>query len=316
MNGLANEFFDMKLEGYDDGILVKGLASGTKAYGIGSCIVVVGDSSGMHHQVCLEDVLYVPNLLHQHPRVFSVISACSQDDYTCHFQSNSYVLNIKSATIDLHLCKGLLWIPTVDPSTVSNFVSVIIKIRDAESSMMFLAHNGLTNTISLPGTYVRDTKTLNECGLRVILSFLGVRLERQNQLFLRNSSTIILEDRTPIRYHTYQCKFWLEELDSMKPCDAVACVQLCKQFRKILGLTYQLTNYKPEHPDDSDYGLLVDTNDVAAVVLSHSKVYGFEFSTVSPHFDLWSLGDTLSRIFPYKLNGTYFMNASGTIPVP
>jgi hypothetical protein len=170
----------MKLEGYDDGILVKGLVSSTKAYGIGSCIVVVRDSSGMYHQVCLEDVLYVPNLIHHHPRVFRVISACSQDDYECHFQSNSYVLNIKLATIDLHLCKGLLLIPTVDPSTVSNFVSVILKIRDAESSMMFLAHNGSTNTISFSGTYVRDNENLIECGLRVILSLLGVRLDRHN----------------------------------------------------------------------------------------------------------------------------------------
>ncbi len=137
-----------------------------------------------------------------------------------------------------------------------------------------------------------------------------------NQLFLRNSSTILLENRTPIRHHTYQCEFWLEELDSMKWCDAVACVQLCKQFRKAPGLTYQLTNYKPEHPDDSDYGLLLDTDEVAIAVSSHSKVYGFEFSIVSPHFDLWSLGDTPSRIFPYKLNDTYFMNASRTFLVP
>jgi hypothetical protein len=162
-----------------------------------------------------------------------------------------------------------LWIPNVDPSTVSNFVSVILKIRDAESSMMFLAHNGFTNTISIPSTYVRVNESLIECGLRVILSFLGVRLERHNQLFLRNSSTILLEDQTPIRHHTYQCEFWLEELDSMKCCDAVACVQLCKQFRKAPGLTYQLTNYKPEHLDDSDYGLLLDTDVVATAVTSH-----------------------------------------------
>jgi hypothetical protein len=102
----------------------------------------------------------------------------------------------------------------------------------------------------------------------------------------------------------------------MKCCDAVARVHLCKQFRKAPGLTYQLTNYKPEHPDKSDYGLLLDIDDVAAAVSSHSQVYGFEFSIVSPHFDLWSIGDTLSRIFPYKLNDTYFMNASGTFPVP
>ena len=128
MNGHANEFLDMQLEGYDDGILVNGLVSGTKAYGIGSCIVVVRDNGGIYHQICLHDVLYVPNLLHNHPRVFSVISACSQEEYECHFQSNSYVLNIKVAKIALHLCNGLLWIPTVDSSTIPTFVSLILKI--------------------------------------------------------------------------------------------------------------------------------------------------------------------------------------------
>jgi hypothetical protein len=92
MNGFANEFLDMTLdEGYDDSRRVKGLVSGTKAYGIGSCIVVVKDSDGMFHQICLEDVLYVTNLLHHHPRIVSVISACSQDEGQCHFQSYSYV---------------------------------------------------------------------------------------------------------------------------------------------------------------------------------------------------------------------------------
>jgi hypothetical protein len=49
MNGFANEFLNMTLEGYDDGLLVKGLVSGTKAYGIGSCIVIAKDSVGMFH---------------------------------------------------------------------------------------------------------------------------------------------------------------------------------------------------------------------------------------------------------------------------
>ena len=40
MNGFANEFLNMKLKEYDDGLIVKGLVSGTKAYGIGSCIVI------------------------------------------------------------------------------------------------------------------------------------------------------------------------------------------------------------------------------------------------------------------------------------
>ena len=122
---------------------LKGLVSGTKAYGIGTCIVVVKDRGGMYHQICLQDVLYVPHLLHHHPRVFSVISACSQDEYEFHFQSTSYVLNIKVANIDLYLSKGLLWKPTVDPSTVPSFVTVTFKIRDADQSMMLLVHNGL-----------------------------------------------------------------------------------------------------------------------------------------------------------------------------
>ena len=41
VNGFANDFFNMTLEGYDDGLLVKGIVFGTKAYGIGSCIVVL-----------------------------------------------------------------------------------------------------------------------------------------------------------------------------------------------------------------------------------------------------------------------------------
>jgi hypothetical protein len=160
MNGFANEFFDLKLEGYDDRLLVKGLVSGTKAYGIGSCIVLVKYSVGMHHQICLEDVLYVPNLLHHHPRIFNVISACSNDGCGCHLLSNSYVLNIKSAKIDLNLRNGLLWIPNVAPLIVPNFVSVIFKIRDVDSSMMFLVQNRLDNTISIPGGYVHDNEII------------------------------------------------------------------------------------------------------------------------------------------------------------
>ena len=91
MNGFANEFFNMALEGYDDGLRVKGLVFGTKAHGIGSCIVVVKDSVELFHYICLEDVLYVPSLLHYHPRIFSVISTCSQDGCQCHFHLNSYV---------------------------------------------------------------------------------------------------------------------------------------------------------------------------------------------------------------------------------
>jgi len=194
MNGFANEFFNMQLEGYNDGLLVKDLVSGTQAYGIGSCIVAVKDSVGMYHQICLEDVLYVPNLLHHHPRIFSVISGCSQDECQCHFQCNSNVLNIKLAKIDLNLCKGMLWIPTVDHSTVSNFDNVIFKIRYADSSTMLLVHNSSGNTISIPaGGYVHDNENHVECGLRVANDILELCLKRQNQLFLRNSSTIILD---------------------------------------------------------------------------------------------------------------------------
>jgi len=50
MNCCANEFLKMTLEGYDDGLIVKGLVPVTKAYGIGSCIVVVKASVGMFHQ--------------------------------------------------------------------------------------------------------------------------------------------------------------------------------------------------------------------------------------------------------------------------
>jgi len=86
MNSFANEFLNVALEGYDDGLLVKGLlVVGTKAYGIGSCIVAVKESVGLFHQICLEDVLYVPNLFHHHPRFFSVTSTCSQDERQFHF---------------------------------------------------------------------------------------------------------------------------------------------------------------------------------------------------------------------------------------
>jgi hypothetical protein len=71
----------MSMEGYDDDVLVKGRVSCTKAYGIGSCIVVLKDSVGSSHQICLDDVLYVPNLLHHPPIIFFVITTCSQDEY-------------------------------------------------------------------------------------------------------------------------------------------------------------------------------------------------------------------------------------------
>ena len=201
----TDEFLNLTLlEGYDDVLLVKGLVSCTKAYGIGSCIVVVKDSVGLFHPICLEDVLYVPNLLHHLPRFCFVISACSQDECQCYFQFNSYVLNIKLAKMDLHLSKGLLWITTINPSTVPHFVSVMFKIRDAYSSTMFLVHKGSDNTISIPGGYVCCNENHIECGLRLVNSLLGLRLERQNLLVLRHRSTIILDYANPIHHHTYQ----------------------------------------------------------------------------------------------------------------
>ena len=137
----------------------------------------------------------------------------------------------------------------------------------------------------------------------MVKSLLGLRLEKQNQLFLRFSSTILLDYTTPIRHHTFQGDFWLEELDIMTCLDAHACDQLCKQFCKAPGLTYKLTNYKPDFSNVCDYGLLLDSDVVKASISSNSYIYGFKFSTVSTFFDLWSLGATLSRVYPYKLIG-------------
>ena len=81
---------------------------------------------------------------------------------------------------------------------------------------------------------------------------------------------------------------------------AHACDQLCKQFRKAHGLTYKVTNYKLDYPDDCNYGLLLDTDVVTTAIASNSDVYGFKFSTVSSFFYLWFLRDTLSRVFPVQ----------------
>jgi hypothetical protein len=107
MDVYHNEFFNTTSDaGYVDGVPVKGLTSYTKANGIGSFIICLKDEYGVFHQKCLEDVLYVPTLLHHHfSRIFSVISTCSQDDFQRHFQSISYVLNLRSTKIDLQLSK-------------------------------------------------------------------------------------------------------------------------------------------------------------------------------------------------------------------
>jgi len=98
--------------------------------------------------------------------------------------------------------------------------------------------------------------------------------------------------------------------------DAQACDQLCKQFSKAPGITYTLTNYKLDYYNERNYDLLLDYDVVKAAISSSSDVHGFNFSTFSSFFDLWSLGDTLSRIYPYKLNGAYHTNSSRTFPVP
>jgi hypothetical protein len=81
MNVQLTEFFYMRSYRYVDGVLVKGLKSNTKAYGIGSCIMCYIDDYRVVHQTCLEDVLYVPALFHHYSRIFSVTSACSHDEF-------------------------------------------------------------------------------------------------------------------------------------------------------------------------------------------------------------------------------------------
>ena len=96
---------------------------------------------------------------------------------------------------------------------------------------------------------------------------------------------------------------------------ARACEKLCKQFCKAPRLTNKLTNHKPDHSNDSDFGLLLDNDFVKTIISSSSQVYGFKVSTISTFFDLWSLGDHLSRIYPYKLSGVHYITSSGTFRV-
>ena len=97
--------------------------------------------------------------------------------------------------------------------------------------------------------------------------------------------------------------------------DAHACEQLCKQFCKAHGLTYKLTNHNPDYSNDCDHGLLQGFDVVKAVISSNSGVYGFKCSTVSTFFDLRSLGDKLSRVYPYKLTEVNYMNSSRTFHI-
>ncbi len=93
---------------------------------------------------------------------------------------------------------------------------------------MFLVHNESDNAISIPGGYVNEHENNIACGLRVVKSLLGIRLHKHNQLFLRNSSTILLDCKHPIRHHIFQCEFWLVELDLLMCSDAHVYNQLCK----------------------------------------------------------------------------------------
>jgi hypothetical protein len=148
-------------------------------------------------------------------------STYSEDEFQCHFQSNSYVLNRRSAKFDLQLLKGLLWIPSADFGIVPHFVSMILKIRDASMSTMLLVHNGSDNTLSIHGGYVHVNEGHVECGSRLLQSKLGIRLERHNQLHLRRSSIILIDDVTPIHHHSYLGEFWLEELLNGNMCSDV-----------------------------------------------------------------------------------------------
>jgi len=83
---------------------------------------------------------------------------------------------MKLVRIDLQLSKDVLRIPTIDPFTEPNSVSVIFKLIYAFSSTMFLVHKGSDNTISIPCGYVCCNEIHVECGLRLVHSLLGLRL--------------------------------------------------------------------------------------------------------------------------------------------
>ena len=97
--------------------------------------------------------------------------------------------------------------------------------------------------------------------------------------------------------------------------DEHACEQLYKQFCKASRSIYKLTNHKLDYSTDSDFGLLLDFDVVKAAISSNLDIYGFKFSTVSTFIDLWSPGDNLSCIYPYKLTGAYYMTSLGTFHV-
>jgi hypothetical protein len=105
-----------------------------------------------------------------------------------------------------------------------------------------------------------------------------------------------------MHHHTYQGDFWLEELLDRHMCSNVnTSTKICRQFTPAPSLTFQLTNYVPHYTIEHDYGLLIQPNEVMPAVSSILDLRGFKLSTISSLFELWSLSDTLSRIYSYPL---------------
>ena len=81
--------------------------------------------------------------------------------------------------------------------------------------------------------------------------------------------------------------------------------------------TFGLRKQWPNYLNDRDYGILLDSDVIIkAAILSKLYVYGLKFSLVYKFFYLCSLGDKLSRIYPYKLSKAYYVNHSGAFLVP
>jgi hypothetical protein len=77
--------------------------------------------------------------------------------------------------------------------------------------------------------------------------------------------------------------------------------KICRQFTTALGLTYRLNNYVHDYTIECDYGLLIQFDKAMTADFSNLDLRGFELSSVSSLFDLWSLSDSLSRVYPYPL---------------
>jgi hypothetical protein len=138
--------------------------------------------------------------------------------------------------------------------------------------------------------------------LKLIQSKQGIRLKRHNGLYRRHLSIIILDAANPIHHHTYQVEFLLKELLDGHMCTNVnTSTEICRQFTLTRGLTFQPTNYVPDYTIGHDCGLLIKSDEVMNAVSSNLDLRELKVSTVSSLFDLWSLSDTLSRIYPYPL---------------